>query len=369
MTEISGAELTIDLGAVQANYRTLQSHLAGAELAAVVKADAYGLGLGPVVRALTETGCETFFVATAAEAVQLRGSESDANIHVFNGPLPGEEAAFLEHALVPVLNSLEQVQNWSAYCTGIGAPGLADIQIDTGMSRLGLEAGDVARLAGSPELLQSITLDLALSHLACADQPDHAMNNEQLAAFEAGAGPIGAPRHSLASSSGIFLGTEYHFDMARAGAALFGLNPVPGNPNPMRQVIRIQGKILQVRSVDTHRSVGYGASHQATRSAKIATVAIGYGDGYLRALSNAGTVFIDSHEVPVVGRVSMDLTTLDVTDVPDGLLALGQPVDFAGPLNPVDRIAEQAGTIGYEILTSLGTRYQRHYVGGEGNSA
>ena len=161
MTEISGAELTIDLGAVQANYRTLQSHLAGAELAAVVKADAYGLGLGPVVRALTETGCETFFVATAAEAVQLRGSESDANIHVFNGPLPGEEAAFLEHALVPVLNSLEQVQNWSAYCTGIGAPGLADIQIDTGMSRLGLEAGDVARLAGSPELLQSITLDLA----------------------------------------------------------------------------------------------------------------------------------------------------------------------------------------------------------------
>jgi alanine racemase len=367
MTETSGAELTIDLGAVQANYRTLQSHLAGAELAAVVKADAYGLGLSPVARALSEAGCETFFVATAAEAVQLRASETDAHIHVFNGPFPGEEAAFLEHALVPVLNSLEQVHNWSAHCAGIGEPGLADIQIDTGMTRLGLEAGDAARL--KPELLQSITLDLALSHLACADQPGHKMNPEQLAAFEAAAGPIGAARRSLASSSGIFLGSQYHFDMARAGAALFGINPVPGSPNPMRQVIRIQGKILQVHSVDTVRSVGYGASHQAARPTKIATVAIGYGDGYLRALSNAGTAFIDSHEVPVVGRVSMDLTTLDVTEVPDGLLALGQPVDFTGPLQSVDRIAEQAGTIGYEILTSLGARYQRHYIGGEGNSA
>jgi alanine racemase len=369
MTETSGAELTIDLGAVQANYRILRSHLAETELAAVVKADAYGLGAGPVAHALTDAGCKTFFVATAAEGVQLRSALADAHIHIFNGPLPGEEAAFVEHALVPVLNSLEQVHNWSAYCTEIGALGPADIQIDTGMTRLGLEAGDVARLVAEPALLQAIVPDLALSHLACADQPDHAMNAEQLAAFEAGAGQIGAVRRSLASSSGIFLGVQYHFDMARAGAAIFGLNPMPGRPNPMRQVIRIQGKILQVRSVDTVRSVGYGASHQATRPAKIATVAIGYADGYLRALSNAGTAFIDSYEVPVVGRVSMDLTTLDVTDVPDGLLALGQPVDFAGPLHSVDKIAEQAGTIGYEILTSLGARCKRRYVGGEGKPA
>ena len=274
MTETSGAELTIDLGAVQANYRILQSQLAGAELAAVVKADAYGLGLGPVVRALTETGCKTFFVATAAEGVQLRSVLADAHIHVFNGPLPGEQAAFADQALVPVLNSLEQVRIWSEHCAGIGMPGAADIQIDTGMTRLGLEAGDVARLNAEPALLRSIMLDLALSHLACADQPDHAMNKTQLAAFTSRAGPSGAARRSLASSSGIFLGAAYHFDMVRAGAALFGINPVPGSPNPMRQVIRIQGKILQVRSVDTVRSVGYGASHQATRPAKIATVAI-----------------------------------------------------------------------------------------------
>lgn len=372
MTETSGAELTIDLGAVQANYQTLRGHLGEAELAAVVKADAYGLGLAPVVRALRRAGCETFFVATAAEGMELRAIQSDAHIHVFNGPLPGEEAAFTEHTLVPVLNSLDQLQNWSAQGVRVGVPGPADIQIDTGMTRLGLDPDDLARLMAEPDLMKSVPLDLVLSHLACAEQPDHAMNPEQLAAFESGCAQlgtqIGAIRRSLAASSGIFLGRQYHFDMTRAGAALFGVNPTPLGSNPMRQVIRIQGKILQVRSVDTVRSVGYGASHQATLPAKIATVAIGYGDGYPRALSNAGTAFIDSHEVPVVGRVSMDLTTLDVTEVPSRLLALGQPVDFVGPLNSVDQLAAQAGTIGYEILTNLGRRYRRRYVGGEGNS-
>jgi alanine racemase len=367
MTETSGAELSIDLGAVQANYQTLQSHLTGAELAAVVKADAYGLGLEPVARALAQAGCETFFVATMAEGVDLRSLQGDAHIHVFNGPLPGEEAAFTEHALVPVLNSLDQLQNWSAHCAVSGNPGRADIQIDTGMTRLGLDPGDWALAAVKPDLLQSVTLDLVLSHLACSDQPGHEMNLEQLAAFEAGAAEIGAPRKSLASSSGVFLGPRYHFDMGRAGAALFGINPTPGNPNPMRQVVRIQGKILQVRSVDTFRSVGYGATHQATRPARIATVAIGYGDGYARALSNVGTAYIDSHEVAVVGRVSMDLTTFDVTGVPDHLLAPGQPVDLIGPRNPVDQIAAQAGTIGYEILTQIGWRYRRRYLDGEGN--
>ena len=241
------------------------------------------------------------------------------------------------------------------------------------MTRLGLDPGDLARLAAEPGLMTSVPLDLVLSHLACAEQPGHAMNPEQLAGFESGcaqiSAPIGAIRRSLVASSGIYLGHQYHFDMARAGAALFGVNPTPLGSNPMRQVILIKGKILQVRSVDTVRSVGYGASHQATRPAKIATVTIGYGDGYLRALSNVGTAFIDSHEVPVVGRVSMDLTTLDVTEVPARLLALGQPVDFVGPLHSVDQLAAQAGTIGYEILTNLGRRYRRRYVGGEGKPA
>ena len=372
MTHTAGAELTIDLGAVRANFETLRKNLAGAELAAVVKADAYGLGVGPVAGALAEAGAETFFVATLTEGAKLRYHLPDANIHVFNGPFPGEEAVFSAHRLVPVLNSIEQLQNWSAHSASSGSPGPANIQIDTGMTRLGLDPADIERLKYEPDLLRPLALDLVLSHLACADQPDHEMNAAQLGAFEEDAARIedltGAVGKSLASSSGIFLGPRYHFQMARAGAALYGVNPRPGNPNPMRQVIRIQGKILQVRSVDTFRSVGYGASHQATRPAKIATAAIGYGDGYLRALSNAGTAFIDGLEVPVVGRISMDLTTLDVTAVPDSRLWLGQTVDFIGPHNPVDRVAAQADTIGYEILTQLGRRYQRRYVDRQGDA-
>ncbi|MAF48758.1 MAG: alanine racemase [Rhodospirillales bacterium] len=366
MTETSDAELTIDLGAVQGNYQILSGYLPAAELAAVVKADAYGLGMSRIAPALRHAGCKTFFVATCAEGIKLRAILNDADIHVFNGPLPGEEPDFTEARLVPVLNSLEQLAIWSAHCAGSETTCAADIQIDSGMTRLGLDMKDLARLESEPDLLAPIEVDVVLSHLACADQPEHPMNTQQLASFEAAGANIKGKRLSLASSSAIYLGPQYHFDLARAGAALYGVNPTPAKPNPMRQVIRIQGKILQVRSVDTPRSVGYGATHRATRPSKIATVAVGYADGYLRSLGNAGTAYIDSHEVAVVGRVSMDLTTLDVADVPDELLALGRPVDLVGPFNPVDRLARQAGTIGYEILTNIGRRYRRRYVGWEG---
>jgi len=364
MTETSAGILTIDLDAVQANYDLLNLRLSGPELAAVVKADAYGLGLGEVAPALARAGCTTFFVATLQEGIELRAILKDADIHIFNGADHGEGPAFIKNRLVPVLNSPDQLNIWTNGCARQNEHGRADLHVDTGLSRLGLTASELSQLSGALPQMELVDIDVVMSHLACADQPDHPMNLEQKHAFDAAVSQIGSKRKSLASSSGIFLGPQYHYDLARAGAALYGVNPHPGAPNPMRQVVRIQGKILQVRSVDTPTSVGYGATHRATRPSKIATVAVGYADGYFRSLSNAGTAFVGDYEIPLVGRVSMDLTTFDVTDIPAGLVAPGQMVDLVGPKNPIDKVAGQAGTIGYEMLTNLGMRYQRVYSGG-----
>src|SRR5690606_16063815 len=228
--------------------------------------------------------------------------------------------------------------------------------------RLGLDDDELATLAAAPARLDGVDLQLLMSHLACADQPDHPLNAEQLARFRAARGRLPAMPASLANSSGIFLGPEYRFDMARPGAALYGVNPQPGRPNPMAPVVRLQARILQVRRIDSPRTVGYGATHRAARPSTIATIALGYADGYLRSLSNRGSCLIGEHRVPVVGRISMDLVTLDVTGVPDGLARPGAVVDVIAPDHPVDAVAEEAGTIGYEILTSLGRRYQRRYI-------
>jgi len=238
----------------------------------------------------------------------------------------------------------------------------ADLHIDTGMSRLGLDAFEQKRLLARPDHLRGIDLDVIVSHLAVAEEPANPMNESQRAAFAEVAGGLPGRRRSLVNSSGIFLGPSFHFDLARSGVALYGVNPIPWSPNPMAQVLRFQGRILQVRFVDTYRSVGYGATHRASRPSRIATVAIGYADGYPLSLSNVGIAYIDDHEVPVVGRVSMDLTTLDVTDLPDGLAVAGRLVDFVGPHNPVDSVAGRADTIPYTILTGFGRRVRRVYL-------
>jgi alanine racemase len=224
-------------------------------------------------------------------------------------------------------------------------------------------------LCDAPERLQALTLDYLMSHLACADEPDHPLNREQWRAFSGAIAAVqqargGAPfKTSFANSSGIFLGPDYHFDLARPGAALYGNAPQSGAPNPLAQVVRLQGKILQVRDVDTPGTVGYGATHRITGPGRIATVAAGYADGYPRSLSNKGTCSIGDFQVPVVGRVSMDLITLDVTAVPESLARPGVLVDLIGPRNTVDSVGDAAGTIGYEVLTRLGKRYHRVYVG------
>ena len=306
----AGAILTIDLGAIRRNYRILRERLLDATLAAVVKADAYGLGVAEVASALAREGCRTFFVATADEGFALRSiligaGLPDADIHVFNGIQPGEAAEFTEQRILPVLNSLEQMAIWREYALAHaprdGGKGFAaDLHIDTGMSRLGLDAAEQKRLLARPDHLTGIDLDVVVSHLAVAEDAANPMNESQRAAFAEVAGGLPGRRKSLVNSSGIFLGPRFHFDLARSGVALYGVNPSPGQSNPMAQVVGLQGRILQVRFVDTHRSVGYGATHRASRPSRIATVAIGYADGYPLSLSNVGIAYIDGREVPVV---------------------------------------------------------------------
>lgn len=366
----AGAQLSINLDAIAANWRALTARLkAGARAGAVVKADAYGLGLAAVAPALHNAGCREFFTASLDEGIELRALLPDCPIFVFFGLQPGEAKEFSRHHLTPILNNLGQIELWQRQ-TNRGVTENALLHIDTGMSRLGLPPEEVARLAAEPERLASLNIAFVMSHLACAEQPEHPMNEAQLSEFKAAlvslAPAAGAAKLSLANSSGIFLGPEFHFDLARPGAALYGLNPTPEKTNPMAEVVRLQGKILQVRHVDPPRTVGYGAAHSLARPSRIATVPVGYADGYLRSAGNQATNqtcgYIGGVPTPVVGRVSMDMITLDVTEIPPEHAQPGTPVDLIGGPHPVDALAAESGTIGYEILTSLGRRYRRSYI-------
>ncbi len=359
----SQSVLTIDLRAVAANYRTLRRQLRRpTTCAAVVKADAYGLGAERVVPALAAAGCREFYVAHLGEAEAIaRVVPARASICVLNGLLPGEEGAFRRRGFVPVLNDLSQVECWQKAARSSARPLPAILHVDTGMSRLGLAPDDALALA-RPGRLAGFVLQAVISHLACAEEPDQPLNAEQLATFRRVRAAFPRARASLANSSGIFLGPAYHFDFVRPGAALFGVNPLPGQPNRMHQAVALRGKILQVRDVDPPRTVGYGATHRITGRTRIATVAAGYADGWPRSLSNRGSAYIGDHRVPLVGRVSMDLMTLDITTVPNA--APGDSVELLGDHLPVDDVATAAGTIGYEILTRLGRRYHRIYKGG-----
>lgn len=356
--------LTVDLDAIIANYRTLTAELMpGTICGGVVKADAYGLGARYVVPALAAAGCTHFFVAHLGEALALRDVlPRDAALYVLNGLAEGEEAEFVAGGLVPALNNLDQIARWAKTARAAGRRLPAVVHVDTGMSRLGLPPAETQRLIAAPDMLADLDVRFLMSHLACADEPGEPLNLWQLGEFRALRAALPQLRASLANSSGIFLGPEYHFDLARPGCALYGINPVPGRPNPMRPVARLDGKVLQIHEVDPPRSVGYGATHRVVGRTRIATVAAGYADGWPRSLSNRGSAFAGDVRVPVIGRVSMDLTTLDVTAVPQ--LRAGDTVELMGPRLPVDEVAEAAGTIGYEVLTRLGRRYQRVYLGG-----
>lgn len=361
----SAAVLTIDLGAIAENWRRLQLKLNNVPCAAVVKADAYGLGADNVAPALWQAGCRTFCVALTEEAVDLRKVLPTANIHVLGGIWTGDIDALVEYSLTPVLNSLDDVHRWRSVCIQKQKALPCDVQFDTGMARLGLDRIEVSRLQSTPDLLSGLNIDVVLSHLACADDPDHPLNAEQRSRFDAYRKLCNAKRASFANSSGIFLGADYHFDLGRPGIALYGGNPTPQTNNPMAQTIKLQGKILQVRHVDHSETVGYGASYHVTGPTRVATVGVGYADGYLRSLSSSGFGTIGGHRIPVVGRISMDLITFDVTSVPETVTVPGALIDLIGTDEDADAVSDKAGTISYEILTSLGDRYARTYVNAE----
>ncbi len=359
---MAGGVLTIDLSAIVANYGILRARTT-ATCAAVVKADAYGLGAAAVAPSLAAAGCRHFFVAHLDEGIHLRailGSEPE--IAVLHGAPPGTEAECYAAALLPVLSAPEHVAAWADLARARGQTLPAILQVDTGMSRFGLSRREFEALLAAPGGLDGIALRLVMSHLACASEPGHPANAAQRDAFAAICRRLPGVPASLSASSGILLGPGYQFDRVRPGVALYGVNPISGRPNPMRPVIRLQARIVQVREIPAGTGIGYGHTAVARRPMRLAIVSAGYADGYLRSASGRAAAYFGAHRLPVVGRVSMDSIIVDLAAAPPGSPAVGDLVDLVGPYNDVDALGEAAGTIGYEILTSLGARYHRTYL-------
>jgi alanine racemase len=360
--------LSIDLDAIVANWRKLEKTAVPAECAAVIKADAYGCGLDPVARALAGAGCKTFFVATTEEARAARAALPSAAIYVLDGFFQNSGDAFAAIDARPVIGDLNELAEWDVFCRRTGWAGGAAIHIDTGMNRLGLTVteaqGIVPRVNAGDH-----GIALVMSHLACAETLHHPLNGKQLTAFREIASLFSGVPASLANSSGIFLGGSFQFDLVRPGAALYGINPTPEADNPMQGVVELKARIVQTRTIERGESVGYGATWTARRTTKLAIVSAGYADGYFRAGgSNDGTrgaeMVIAGKRCPVAGRISMDLIAVDITDLPPNAARRGHMATLIGEGVTVDELAHHFGTIGYEVLTSLGRRYARVYKGG-----
>jgi len=364
-TRRAGAILTVDLAAIAANWRGLRDagRAAGhpVECAAVLKADAYGTGATIVGPRLARDGCRHFFVAHIDEGIALRAVLPDLPIYVLNGLLAGTEPDFVEHGLTPVLNHLGQLNAWRAAAQRFNRALDAVIHIDTGMHRLGFGPEESQVLVNERGRLRGLRLALLMSHLVISEEPGNPINGEQLSRFGTFVRAMPGAPASLANSSGIFLGPDYHFDLLRPGAALYGINPRPGEPNPMLTTVRLDARILQARVIDALQTVGYGAAWRSARPSRVATIALGYADGYFRNLINRAHVHLAGHRVPVIGRISMDLVTIDVTDVPEADCQPGALVEVLGDHMTADDLADHARTNAYEIMTALGRRYARFY--------
>jgi len=363
----AGGILTIDLAAIEANWKKLASTTVPVECAAVVKADAYGCGLEPVTQKLAKAGCRTFFVADVAEGRRVRAIAPDAVIYVLNGLMPGSAQAFADDYLRPVINSATELAEWDAFVAGRSWRGGAALHVDTGMNRLGITIDEAVAIAPRIQS-ENHGFTLLMSHLACAETPDHPMNDRQIRLFREIRIMYRGVSSSLANSSGIFLGGTIFCDLVRPGVALYGANPTPEKKNPMRPVVELKGRIIQVRPVNKGESVGYGATFGAARSSRIAVVAVGYADGFLRSAAAvkgkpAAEVVVAGKRCPVAGRVSMDLIAVDVTDLPEGAARRGDFATLIGEGISLDELAAAMGTIGYEVLTNLGRRYHRIYKG------
>lgn len=356
------AWLTVDLGAIVTNWRRIRDHVAPAECAAVVKADAYGLGASRIAPALAEAGCRLFFVARLAEAMALRLVLPEVEIAVLDGLEPFGPDAFIADRLIPVLSEAVCARRWITHCRSIGAARPAILHLDTGLNRLGIQGEKLDDLLAEHPEAASFPWRAVISHLACATEADHPMNPHQRDAFRSLATRFPGRPLSLAATSGCYLGADYAFDLVRPGAGLYGIAPFEDGPNPFAQAVRMTAKILQARSIDTGECVGYGAAFVASAPTRVATIAAGYADGFPRAAGGIGVVHLGAIPLPVIGRISMDLMTVDVSGVPVEAVRPGAEVDLLGPHRMVDALARDAGTIGYEILTRLGTRLPRRYL-------
>jgi alanine racemase len=361
----AGGILTIDLTALEANWKSLARRVMPSECAAVIKADGYGCGIEPVATMLAKAGCKTFFVADLFEARRVRSVVAEPTVYVLNGLMPGTAATFADLHVRPVIGSMTELAEWDAFVTANDWRGGAALHVDTGMNRLGISPGDAAALA--PRIRsENHGITLLMSHFACSELPDHPLNEQQIKLFrEIRVLYRGIPS-SIANSSGNFLSDAAHCDMVRPGAALFGVNPIPGRNNPMRPVIELRGRVVGLRNLMRGETVGYDAAWTAKRATAIAIVGVGYADGYLRAASasdavRGAQVIVAGKRCALAGRVSMDLIAIDITDVPEGTVKRGDMVTLIGDDITVDDFAASAGTIGYEVLTSLGKRYHRIY--------
>jgi alanine racemase len=370
-SDLAGAILTVDLDAIQENWKRLAAKAAPAECGAAVKGNAYGLGVDHVAPALWAAGCRTFFVARPMEGGELRRLlPREAVIYVLDGLFPGQAEFYAREDLRPALITIEEAREWAGFGTEYGRNLPCAIHVDTGINRLGFSPSAFDELIGNNEIMARLNLTLLMSHLACADEPHHPLNARQKTAFATLRQRLPGIPASLANSSGIFLGSGYTHELVRPGIALYGGNPVTPQMNPMLPVAHLEGTVLQLREVAAGESVGYGAIWRATRQTRVAVLGAGYKDGVPRSLSSRATngpaqVFIGGRRCPVIGRVSMDMMAIDVTAVPVDLCRRGTRAELIGRNIAIDETAEWAGTISYELLTRLGQRFTRLYSGGE----
>jgi alanine racemase len=360
--------ITVDLRRLIANWKAIAALVAPAECGAVVKADAYGLGAGRVIPALWSAGCRSFFIATPDEAAAARRYVPAARIYALDGVVAGSTSDLIGADAVPVLSSVDEVCAWAQAAASHPGKLRAALQVDTGLNRLGLSEAELDKLIGEGSLPGGLDLVLVMSHLACADEPTAAKNEEQRAVFERVRAKLPGVRASLAASDGLMLGRSFHYDLVRPGYALYGGQAFRGGATPVEPVVSVKARILQIRDVPKGGTVGYSATWEARRPSRVAVVSAGYADGFARGLSGThdrpgGVVGFRGQHLPVIGRVSMDLITIDVTDVaPEP--QRGDFIDLVGPGLTIEGMGTAAGTIGYEVLTRLGPRFHRVYADG-----
>jgi alanine racemase len=361
----AGGVLTIDLSAIEANWKILRSASTPSECAAVVKANGYGLGLEPVATRLSNAGCTTFFVADLSEGKRLRKAVPEADIYILNGLPPGAGQIFADHNLRPVIGSAAEIAEWDAFTSVQKWDGGFALHVDTGMNRLGMSVEEAAAFA--PRInAENHGLKLLMSHFVTAEIPENPRNAEQMLNFRNVRGLYRGVPASISNSSGIFLGPDAHLDLVRPGVALYGVNPTPARPNPVKPVVELKVRVAQLRDVAFGDTVGYDATWTARRASRIAIVTMGYADGFFRSASGddqkpGGTLYVAGHSCPIAGRISMDLAAIDVTDLPERAVKRGDYATVIGEDRDVDATADMLGTIGYEVLTSLGRRYARVY--------